>query len=168
MTLCLRVLADGCGGGGAVCGDHGRCIATPAGGYKCACDPGYTGRHCHESEYQFTMWCASRATVSATAYNATQADHPGPRLFPDINDCKLSPCQNGGTCVDKVNTFQCICKEGWEGETCAISKYIAPVWVGRPARLWCRARWPTSAVAGVCLGMWALASLSLFPLHYRS
>lgn len=42
----------------------------------------------------------------------------------DINDCKLNPCQNGGTCVDKVNAFECICKEGWEGDTCAISEYM--------------------------------------------
>jgi hypothetical protein len=41
----------------------------------------------------------------------------------DINDCKLNPCQNGGTCVDKVNSYQCICKEGWEGEICSMSMY---------------------------------------------
>ncbi|KAG8240118.1 hypothetical protein J437_LFUL019751, partial [Ladona fulva] len=43
-------------------------------------------------------------------------------LFSDINDCKLNPCHNGGTCVDKVNSFQCICKEGWEGNICNINK----------------------------------------------
>jgi hypothetical protein len=45
--------------------------------------------------------------------------------FVDINDCKLNPCQNGGTCVDKVNSYQCICKEGWEGEICSISMYYS-------------------------------------------
>lgn len=35
----------------------------------------------------------------------------------------MNPCQNGGTCVDKVNSFQCICREGWEGEDCSVSKY---------------------------------------------
>lgn len=38
----------------------------------------------------------------------------------DINDCKINPCENGGTCVDKVNAFQCICNEGWEGALCNI------------------------------------------------
>jgi jagged-like protein len=34
----------------------------------------------------------------------------------------VNPCENGGTCVDKINAFQCICKEGWEGALCNISK----------------------------------------------
>ena len=25
--------------------------------------------------------------------------------------------------MDKVNSYQCICKEGWEGEICSISMY---------------------------------------------
>lgn len=43
-------------------------------------------------------------------------------LFLDINDCISSPCKNGGTCVDGVNSFQCFCQEGWEGKYCQISK----------------------------------------------
>lgn len=42
----------------------------------------------------------------------------------DINDCKVNPCENGGTCVDEVNAFRCICKEGWEGALCNISMYL--------------------------------------------
>lgn len=43
--------------------------------------------------------------------------------FLDINDCISSPCKNGGTCVDGVNSFQCFCQEGWEGKYCQISMY---------------------------------------------
>ncbi|KAJ9585947.1 hypothetical protein L9F63_020404, partial [Diploptera punctata] len=71
-----------------ICGEHGTCVSQPGGGFRCACEPGYTGKYCHEN----------------------------------INDCKLNPCQNGGTCVDKVKSYECICKEGWEGEICSINK----------------------------------------------
>lgn len=40
----------------------------------------------------------------------------------DINDCLPNPCQNGGTCVDGINTFSCICLQGFSGGTCATSK----------------------------------------------
>lgn len=45
-------------------------------------------------------------------------------IFSDINECKMQPCLNGGTCIDKINAYFCVCAEGWEGETCFKSKYI--------------------------------------------
>lgn len=36
----------------------------------------------------------------------------------DINDCASSPCKNGGTCIDGINSFQCFCPDGWEGSLC--------------------------------------------------
>ncbi|KAK5608994.1 hypothetical protein CRENBAI_017686 [Crenichthys baileyi] len=36
----------------------------------------------------------------------------------DFSECASSPCLNGGTCVDKVNKFSCVCAKGWAGETC--------------------------------------------------
>lgn len=34
-----------------ICGDHGKCISEPFSDFSCVCDPGYTGRYCHESTY---------------------------------------------------------------------------------------------------------------------
>ena len=42
--------------------------------------------------------------------------------FPDINDCNPDPCENGGTCVDGVDSFTCVCPAGYEGNNCSISK----------------------------------------------
>uniref|UniRef100_A0A3Q3D5Z7 Fibulin-7-like n=1 Tax=Hippocampus comes TaxID=109280 RepID=A0A3Q3D5Z7_HIPCM len=38
-----------------------------------------------------------------------------------INECASIPCLNGGTCLDEVNQFSCICPKGWAGETCQTS-----------------------------------------------
>ena len=36
----------------------------------------------------------------------------------DFDDCKSQPCQNDGECKDQVNSFKCICKEGYTGPEC--------------------------------------------------
>ena len=40
------------------------------------------------------------------------------RYFTDIDDCKSSPCLNGGVCSDGVNSYSCTCKKGFEGVNC--------------------------------------------------
>lgn len=49
-----------------------------------------------------------------------------PRLLlcpsPDIDECASSPCAAGGTCVDQVDGFECICPEQWVGATCQLGK----------------------------------------------
>lgn len=40
----------------------------------------------------------------------------------DIDECASSPCAAGGTCVDRVDGFECICPEQWVGATCQLGK----------------------------------------------
>jgi jagged-like protein len=40
----------------------------------------------------------------------------------DVDECASAPCQNGGTCVDLVDSFRCICPSGWEGNACQFGK----------------------------------------------
>jgi len=35
-----------------------------------------------------------------------------------IDDCVPDPCQNGGTCTDLVDDFECICSAGFQGKRC--------------------------------------------------
>ncbi|XP_011637168.1 cubilin-like [Pogonomyrmex barbatus] len=34
------------------------------------------------------------------------------------NECQSSPCQNGGTCEDLYDAYQCHCPSNWEGPNC--------------------------------------------------
>ena len=38
--------------------------------------------------------------------------------FPDIDDCVNHTCDNGGLCVDGVNTYTCNCSAGYTGVRC--------------------------------------------------
>ena len=43
-------------------------------------------------------------------------------MFPERNQCKSTPCQHGGTCVDDIGTFRCSCISSYGGKTCNIGK----------------------------------------------
>ena len=36
----------------------------------------------------------------------------------DINECSSSPCMNGATCTDAVNSYTCACVAGYIGTHC--------------------------------------------------
>ena len=38
--------------------------------------------------------------------------------FTDIDECKQSPCKNGGTCTNKPGGYSCVCAAGFEGDNC--------------------------------------------------
>ncbi|KAL9972183.1 hypothetical protein ACROYT_G018440 [Oculina patagonica] len=36
----------------------------------------------------------------------------------NTDECSTSPCQNGGTCVNRYNDYLCLCPSGYTGNTC--------------------------------------------------
>ena len=38
------------------------------------------------------------------------------------NECKSNPCNNGGTCVDELSSFSCLCAPGFRGDSCHMGK----------------------------------------------
>ena len=39
------------------------------------------------------------------------------------NECSPSPCQNGGTCINRYNDYLCACKRGYSGKNCETGKH---------------------------------------------
>ena len=39
-------------------------------------------------------------------------------LSKEINECASNPCENGGTCVDGINSYNCKCVAGYVGHNC--------------------------------------------------
>lgn len=42
----------------------------------------------------------------------------GPDCNFEYNECESNPCSNGGTCLDRVGEFQCVCPVGYAGQRC--------------------------------------------------
>ena len=41
----------------------------------------------------------------------------------DIDDCATNPCQNGGMCTDRVESYNYTCVAGFKGANCEISEF---------------------------------------------
>ncbi|XP_076312716.1 protein serrate isoform X4 [Tachypleus tridentatus] len=108
--------------GSNVCGDHGKCISEPLGGFTCVCDPGYTGRYCHENINDCVSNPCKHGGTCVDKINSflcvCKEGWEGPFCNTNKNDCEPNPCHNNGTCIDSVADFICECRHGWKGKTC--------------------------------------------------
>ncbi|XP_043476910.1 protein eyes shut isoform X2 [Leptopilina heterotoma] len=108
---------------GSPCQNGGLCINIPA-SYTCACLFGFTGKDCDKviilcdpnpcknnaiclfEDFQPICYCVP--------------DYHGVLCELKYDDCaaKFAKCENGGTCIDGINSFTCSCPIQYSGEMC--------------------------------------------------
>ena len=63
-------------------------------------------------------------------------------LFVDVDECaeSVSPCLNGGTCINTEGGHNCTCPHGWHSENCEMGKYPGQSTTSRDVFDWYPAR----------------------------
>lgn len=65
--------------------------------------------------HAFCVACRQVVAVTVLLINGT-----GPRCNEDVNECKKTPCKNGGRCINSQGSYVCKCQPGYSGHNCQI------------------------------------------------
>ena len=99
--------------------------SIPYDAYSCACMEGFADGVCaYDFISEYRIECTVNSSVSGASMG--RADLEGNCAI-DVDECKSSPCQNGGTCTDStgsgalsVHAHHCACAAGYNGTRCEI------------------------------------------------
>ncbi|KAF7241028.1 hypothetical protein EYD10_12445 [Varanus komodoensis] len=114
----------GCSGGD-VCASgpcqHGGACQDLFGAFRCACAPGWEGPLCETD----TDDCAPGPCVHGRCVDEVggfqcecHKGYIGKRCHIDVDDCIRHQCRNGGSCVDGVYSYSCLCPPDFTGPFC--------------------------------------------------
>ncbi|MEO1482538.1 MAG: FG-GAP-like repeat-containing protein [Myxococcota bacterium] len=118
------------------CGSNERCQSRGVGGgFECACQDGFVRREgvceadpCSPNPCQNAGFCQTITGVSGAVCSCADLDEDGTADF-DGSFCENpiarcpattddNPCQNGGTCVNRLRGIECVCPTGFVGDNC--------------------------------------------------
>nr|XP_008523646.1 PREDICTED: aggrecan core protein [Equus przewalskii] len=85
-----------------------------------------------EIESSSPLYSGEETPTAETAVSPTEASIPaspgGPGVsetaVTDIDECLSSPCLNGATCVDAIDSFTCLCLPSYRGDLCEIDQEL--------------------------------------------
>ncbi|XP_014254635.1 neurogenic locus protein delta [Cimex lectularius] len=97
------------------CQNGGTCEDT-ATGYSCSCSPGFSGQDC--SVEVDLCQCQNGATCTPEGNCICPTGFSGSHCQTNVDDCIGSPCRNGATCIDGVDSYKCQCVPGFVGKHC--------------------------------------------------
>ena len=90
---------------------NGATCQNTNGSYHCICNRGYEGRDCMIN----TDDCASCKFIRLYVWLALKSKVDRRLIF---LVWLPAPCQNGGTCLDEVGMYTCLCQDGFTGKHC--------------------------------------------------
>ncbi|XP_068597073.1 protein delta homolog 2 [Brachionichthys hirsutus] len=112
------------------CLNGATCVMEDSGEYTCLCPDGFHGRRCRlktgpchqrRSPCRNGGLCEDADGFAAALTCRCLAGFTGSRCETDVDDCLISPCANGATCVDAINRFSCLCPAGFAGRFCTVN-----------------------------------------------
>ncbi|XP_068707230.1 fibropellin-1-like [Montipora foliosa] len=101
---------------------HGGTCFNALDTFICHCPPRYTGNNCTTDKCDRCDEQANCLTGTCECKHGFVGN--GFTCIPVGNPCQPNPCENGGTCNrgHGGKLFECVCKEGFTGNKCEVSK----------------------------------------------
>ncbi|CAD7676129.1 unnamed protein product [Nyctereutes procyonoides] len=78
----------------------------------------------HSGEETQTAETATSPTDDASIPTSPSGTDESAPAIPDIDECLSSPCLNGATCVDAIDSFTCLCLPSYRGDLCEIDQEL--------------------------------------------